>query len=214
MPRNLFLDFDGVLVDSNSIKAQAFYDLGFKHFGKARADEFLSYHQQNPGQNRFTNISWLLDKSPKNFKTPTQQDLEEEYSRLVLTKIQEVQRVESLADLLDNSSYVPHVLSAAPTIELIELTKNFGWAETFESRIHGSPDSKTHHLKKLAETVDLADSVFVGDAVSDFEVAVNFNMPFVFVSNWSAWHPTRSERNLFMGIWPSLEIFLRVRRRG
>jgi len=206
--RHLFLDFDGVLVDSNSIKTEAFFELAMKFFSAEAAAALVDNHQQNPGKSRFTKLAWLLSKYRPNQPTLNQGELESEFSSLVLKKIRAANRTPELASLLRDSRYVSHILSAAPSLEITDLVESFGWEDAFESRIHGSPETKVEHLNRLEKLLDLENSIFVGDASTDFEVAQQFGMPFVFVSNWSEWAPSDPIKSKFVGTWPSLEQFL------
>ena len=206
--RQLFLDFDGVLVDSNSIKTEAFFELAMKFFSTHAAKALVDNHQQNPGGSRFTKLAWLLSNYRPIQPNLNQSELEWEFSRLVLEKIKAANRTPGLASLLRDSRYVSHILSAAPSIEITDLVQSFGWEDSFESRIHGSPETKVEHLNRLGKLVSLENSIFVGDASTDFEVARQFGMPFVFVSNWSEWSPSEPIRSEFVGSWPNLEQFL------
>jgi len=209
--RHLFLDFDGVLVDSNSLKTGAFFDLAMKFFGAEAAKGLVDNHHQNPGGSRFTKLAWLLSNYRSDQPSLQQSELESEFSTLVLAKIRSAHRTPELASLLRKSKYVSHILSAAPSIELFELVRSFGWEEAFESRIHGSPETKVEHLNRLGKLVDLENSIFVGDAPTDFEVAQQFGMPFVFISDWSEWSPSDRIKSAFVGTWPGLEQFLSTR---
>ena len=206
--RHLFLDFDGVLVDSNSIKTEAFFELAMKFFSTEAAKALVDHHQQDPGGSRFTKLAWLLSNYPPNQPTLNQSELESEFSSLVLEKIRTANRTPDLMLRLRDSNYVSHILSAAPSLEITDLVQSFGWEDVFESRIHGSPETKVEHLNKLGKLVNLENSIFVGDAPTDFEVAQQFGMPFVFVSDWSEWSPSDPIRSEFVGSWPNLEQFL------
>jgi phosphoglycolate phosphatase-like HAD superfamily hydrolase len=206
--QNLFLDFDGVLVDSNSIKTQAFSLLATEFFGVEAAVALVSHHIQNPRGSRFTKLEWLVAnhgvKKPRIDIT----ELELQFSALVLSKIQSAKRTSSLASLLGKANLHAHILSAAPALELNYLVSVFEWQGLFESRIYGSPESKVSHLQRLGKSIDLKNSIFVGDASTDFDVALQFEMPFAFVSDWSDWRPSAFEQGCFLGSWPRLEDFL------
>jgi phosphoglycolate phosphatase-like HAD superfamily hydrolase len=206
--RNVFFDFDGVLVDSNSIKTSAFFDLAMEFFGGEAADGLVENHLRNPGGSRFTKLAWLLSNYRPKEPRLRQKELETEFSALVLAKITAAERASELSSLLHNSDLTPHILSAAPSVEISALVQRFGWEDAFESRIHGSPETKADHLSRLRKFVDLENSIFVGDAPSDLEVAQLFNIPFVFVSEWSDWSPNDQTQSSFLGTWPRVEQFL------
>ena len=49
--KNIFFDFDGVIVDSNEIKSQAFYKL-FESYNVTIAKKVLAHHENNIGMSR------------------------------------------------------------------------------------------------------------------------------------------------------------------
>ena len=50
-PKNLLFDCDGVFLDSNKIKSEAFYSVA-RPFGEAYAKELLTHHLSNGGVSR------------------------------------------------------------------------------------------------------------------------------------------------------------------
>lgn len=204
----LFLDFDGVLVDSNSIKVEAFFEVASKFFDTAAAVDLVEYHLQNPGESRFTKFAWLIRQKQKPGSVVTSADLVSQFSESVLSKVMSADRCDGLEGLLSGWRIPAHILSAAPTEELSHLVDIFGWRNIFEKRVHGSPTTKAEHLEKLSGKIDLEHSIFVGDAPSDFQVSKRFGIPFVFVENWSEWKPTSDIRTQFSGSWPTLENYL------
>ena len=204
----LFIDFDGVLVDSNSIKVDAFLDVASRFFDAPAAIELVDYHLRNPGDSRFTKFAWLIDNHHKQGHLVKLDQLVKAFSATVLSKVQSVDRCPDLARLIIRTKMTPHILSAAPTDEISYLVDLFGWRSVFESRIHGSPDKKADHLGELGSSIDFRNSIFVGDASTDYQVAQQFGIPFVFVENWSEWNPNAALRQRFHGTWPTLEDYL------
>ena len=53
-------DCDGVILDSNSLKSEAFRALA-SPFGAAAADALLEYHHRHGGVSRQQKLAWFLD---------------------------------------------------------------------------------------------------------------------------------------------------------
>lgn len=204
----LFIDFDGVLVDSNSIKVDAFFDVASRFFDTASALDLIDHHLQNPGDSRFTKFAWLINKNQRQGRLVRSDELLAAFSENVLFRVRSADRCPDLTRLITRTTMTPHILSAAPTEEITYLVDLFGWKKVFESRIHGSPKTKADHLERLASTIDFKQSIFVGDAPSDYQVSQRFGIPFVFVENWSEWNPNVALRKQFHGIWPTLDNYL------
>ena len=208
--RHVFLDFDGVLVDSNSIKTAAFLEIGMRFFSEEAGRALVEHHKMYPGGSRYSKLGWLLE----NFQTPPFEtnsiELELEFRKLVIDRVKEADRVQNLPALLKATGHCCHILSAAPVSELTELVACFGWDSALDGRVHGSPMKKEELLRSIPESIDWANSILVGDSSSDFAVAKNFGLSFAFISGWSDWQPSIHESSAFLGTWPRLEEFLQT----
>ena len=52
---HLFFDCDGVILNSNQIKTDAFYKLAF-NFGELQAQKLVNYHIENGGKRRMLTV--------------------------------------------------------------------------------------------------------------------------------------------------------------
>ena len=59
--RSLVFDCDGVLLDSNKVKSDAFYELAL-FAGKEKANELLTYHLKNGGVSRYEKIKYFYSE--------------------------------------------------------------------------------------------------------------------------------------------------------
>ena len=55
---SLFWDFDGVLINSNTVRTEGFRYI-FKEYKKELVDKLISYHTQNGGKSRYDKISFF-----------------------------------------------------------------------------------------------------------------------------------------------------------
>lgn len=204
---NLFIDFDGVLVDSNDVKTKAFRNLGEKFFGYEAGVSLENFHLENPGKSRFEKISFLCNLIQED-SIEIRQQLLNGFRELVFSSIQRRDRSRLVNSLAGSHLYNAYIVSAAPTSELLELVNLFGWKLAFEDRIYGSPSTKYEILNGLSGA-GAVKGIMIGDSPSDWAVAKAFNLDFVFISGWTAWQPKAEEHEHFSGQFVNVDEFFR-----
>lgn len=178
----IFFDFDGVLVDSNSIKTEAFRTL-FKNYNKDIIAEIVAHHQQHGGISRVEKIRYAHQYIIKQPLTEEEvEDKAAEYSKLVLEKVIEVDWIRGAREFLDNiQNTLPlFVISGTPETELREIIDRRKISVYFEE-IFGSPIKKPVHIRNLLYDYQLAPDrcVFVGDALTDYNAAKETGLQFI-----------------------------------
>lgn len=181
-PQAIFFDFDGVLVDSNKIKVQAFYDL-FNAFDDTVADEIVKYHQQHGGISRVVKIQYAFDTIIQQPLTTTQlNDLAQTYSELVVDQVIQANWIAGAEEFLTlMHGRVPiFLISGTPQGELIRVVQARKMAYFFDD-ILGSPVKKPIHINTLLTKHQLQaqSCVFIGDASTDYHAAKQHQMPFI-----------------------------------
>ena len=180
--KNLIFDFDGVLAESVHIKTQAFYKL-YVPYGKKVAEKVVKHHNANCGMSRF-------EKFPYYHKTFLNIDLSERdvenlsnnFSKLVIDAVVDADEVPGalwfLQKYLNESKY--WIVSATPTDEINEIAEKRGISDFFKS-IYGSPEEKSSIVKSIIKNNELKDyeTVFFGDALSDYNAAKSNNIDFM-----------------------------------
>jgi len=171
--KNIIFDFDGVLAESVHIKTQAFYKL-YEPFGINVAEKVVQHHKANGGMSRFEKFPYyhkiLLNKDLssneiENFST--------KFSKLVLNGVIDWDEVTGAEWFLEkNKKKKKWIVSATPTNEIIEIVKKRQLSRYFID-IYGSPAKKSKIVKKIISEYSLnqKDTVFLGDAIADFEAA-------------------------------------------
>ena len=98
----IFFDFDGVIVESVDIKANAFGKL-FKPEGEDVVGKVLSYHLDNTGVSRFEKFRNIYKKILRQqLKKEAFQDLCRRFSKLVLNEVVKTPYVEGAVEFLEN----------------------------------------------------------------------------------------------------------------
>jgi HAD superfamily hydrolase (TIGR01549 family) len=171
--KNIIFDFDGVLAESVHIKTQAFYKL-YEPFGVNVAEKVVQHHKANGGMSRFEKFPYyhkiLLNKDLslneiENFST--------KFSKLVLNGVIDCDEVTGAEWFLEKyKKKKKWIVSATPTNEIIEIVKKRQLSRYFID-IYGSPAKKSKIVKKIISEYSLnqKDTVFLGDAIADFEAA-------------------------------------------
>ncbi len=178
----IFFDFDGVIVDSNPTKTEAFRTL-FSNYNEKIVEQIVAYHQQHGGISRVEKIRYAhrhIIKQPL-----TDEELAAwaaEYSKLVMEKVIDARWIEGTKEFLDKiqGSLPIFVISGTPEPELREIIERRKMSGYFRE-ILGSPVKKPAHIRKLLSDYQLVpkDCVFVGDALTDFNAARETGLQFI-----------------------------------
>ena len=172
--QSIFLDFDGVILDSFSIKTEAFRNM-FHEFGEDVVKKVVDHHVLHGGISRVEKIEYYYDVFLGQPLTPEQHKSKcEHFSDLVLDKVVECKWIPGAEEFIENYfKCVPlFVVSGIPTEELKEIMAKRNMDHYFK-RILGSPTKKPIHIASLAREfdLDLNRCVFVGDALTDYDAA-------------------------------------------
>jgi HAD superfamily hydrolase (TIGR01549 family) len=174
------LDFDGVVLESNSAKTEAFEQLSNAY--PLEATEFMSFHRSNVSLPRRAKFAKLAEQLGRDGDLALIEDMENSFSTLVKRKVVSSQRVEGLDDFLGNFEHLPlYIVSHTPQDELIAILKETGLYPHFSGIYGCPPHTKVDALRDIAsrESILLEQIVFVGDAQSDAQAATETGVVFV-----------------------------------
>ena len=184
-PSKVVFDFDGVLVNSNELKQECFLKVA-NLYGDQIFERFKQYCERHPGETRFQKMRWLERELNADSIEISRDQLVAQYSYCVKTGLQNVEYVEDLHELKQNGPSVPwSIVSNAPSDEIRWYLEQRGWIDLFEDGIYGAPRPKADVFEEEYNTSDRQQMLFLGDSQSDFEVAKEFDIDFVFVRQWS-----------------------------
>jgi phosphoglycolate phosphatase-like HAD superfamily hydrolase len=179
----IFLDFDGVVVESADVKTQAFYAL-YQPYGKAIAEQAKQYHMEHQGVSRYKKFDAIHRQFLNKMCSPIEaEQLSGLFSKIVFQQIVEVPFVPGVIDFLKKmrAENIPvFLLSATPHDELCEIA-NIKEIETYFTKIFGSPTTKVESGKKIIQEWGFTPDniVFVGDSSSDLRAAETLEVQFV-----------------------------------
>lgn len=194
-------DCDGVILNSNKVKTQAFYDATLS-FGHEAAQTLVDYHVQNGGISRYLKFEYFITKILKEALT---QDLLDEllarFAREVKVGLMESQIAPGLVELRKKTPQAKWlIVSGGDQDELREVFAERDLFDLFDGGIFGSPDNKDVILKREIDNQNIQEkALFLGDSKYDYEAASRAKLDFVFLSNWSEvkdWQPYTQQNNL------------------
>lgn len=185
----LIFDCDGVVLDSNSIKKDAFYKATLP-YGQAAAQAMVDHHVVNGGVSRYKKFVYFLEQLAPAYsdgRGPGLDDLLQTYACSViegLLSCQVAPGLESLRQQTRNARWL--IVSGGDQAELRYVFARRGIAEWFDGGIFGSPDSKDVILaRELAKANIQQPALFLGDTKYDYQVAKDAGLDFAFASGWS-----------------------------
>jgi phosphoglycolate phosphatase-like HAD superfamily hydrolase len=176
-------DFDGVLVDSVHVKADAFFQM-YQKYGSALANEVRRHHLANGGMSRFAKFKYYQETLLGEKVNPEViTALSIQFSGLVVEKIISsswMPGAELFLNFLYKKSKLCMVNSATPQeeIELIIQKRQMG---KYFSGVFGSPAPKADNLQKIIDKFSINPSqiIFFGDAMADWNAACEMGVSFV-----------------------------------
>lgn len=189
-------DCDGVILDSNELKSEAFRDaLSVEPINKV--NDLVNYHKANGGISRYEKFKYFYEIiHPSIDKEAKCEEAIVRFGQLVFEKLQFVDYIPGVEDFLNISQSLSKdsfVNSGGDQAELRALFSKRKISKYFKE-IYGSPDTKESNLKKIIKRYpNNKKFVFFGDSKSDYLAAKAFGIDFVFISGASEWkNPTCS----------------------
>ncbi|MEZ5465554.1 MAG: HAD hydrolase-like protein [Lysobacteraceae bacterium] len=185
--RCFIFDCDGVILDSNSIKTEAFREVAAP-YGKEISDAFVDYHRRNGGESRYVKIDYLreglLGLTPDAVEAGM---LLDQFSAIVVDRLLTCPIADGLEEcrrMVPDSVWL--VVSGSDQSELRAVFDQRGLSSLFDGGIFGSPATKNEILSELdAKGVLRKPAVFLGDSRLDHEAAVSAAIDFSFLSCWT-----------------------------
>ena len=196
---NLFIDFDGVIVDSNLIKEKLIsQSINYIEKGNKINDSAIHYFNKNAGLDRKKKLSKFYEKK-------IVEKITENYSKNFRKIIPELQPSKCLIEFLDYfknqwPNIKIYILSGGEKNEIKEFLKINKIFFYFDD-ILSSEKNKFEHLEFLKAK---SNDIFIGDSNKDLEAANYFNLNFILMEDYKSLESFPKELSL------KKDIFLRV----
>lgn len=190
--KTLVFDCDGVILNSNQVKTDAFYNAALP-YGEVLAEQLVDYHVSHGGISRYTKFEYFLKNivpkdilAKENFESQLK-TLLTRYAQLVhqgLLECEIAPSLEEIRKLIPNTKWL--IVSGGDQSELNELFLKRKLSYLFDGGIYGSPDTKDEILSREIKHGNVTlPALFLGDSKYDYEAASKANLDFIFLSDWS-----------------------------
>lgn len=197
----LVFDCDGVVLNSNKVKTQAFY-AATKHFGHESAQALVDYHVENGGVSRYLKFEYFLtDILQTALDQSVLDDLLIRFSQSVKQGLMDCDVADGLEEMKVKTPQANWlIVSGGDRDELGDVFTLRGLAKYFDGGIFGSPDDKDTILAREKASQNIRGyALLVGDSKYDYLAASKAGLDFVFLSDWTEvkdWQNWVSENNL------------------
>ena len=185
--RLIVFDCDGVIMNSNAVKTSAFGN-SVKFLGQEAVNSFKNYHIQNGGISRYEKFKYFVDNIVPDLGITQNIDCEyllKAYSREVSLNLLSCEIDESIFNLRAANTSSWAVASGSDQQELREIFFKRDLTKLFELGVWGSPSSKQEIFNSQFSQFSPSDILFLGDSFYDYQVSIEFNIDFAFISHWS-----------------------------
>ena len=181
MIKNIFFDFDGVILESLQVKGQAFHDL-YLPYGKEVAEKVIKHHLENGGISRYEKFKiYHKEFLGKDINEDQVNELAQQFSNIVVKRVIASNKVTGVKTFLENNKDRKFwIISATPDKELVYIVKSIGF-DSFFVGIYGSSKRKSAWVNGIIEEESLSrdESIFIGDTNSDYTAAKESDIGFV-----------------------------------
>lgn len=171
----IIFDFDGVVVESGTIKTQAFAEL-YRSYGEDIVAKVVQFHTQNGGMSRYRKFrhfqQHLLNQPP--LTEEEEKELDRRFSELVVEAVIAAKLVPGAIELIrQQAERIPlFVASGTPETELKTIVERRGLTAYFKA-VRGAPALKSTIIAEILSGYALKPEsvLMIGDAIADLEGA-------------------------------------------
>ena len=172
----ILLDFDGVILESVSVKTETFRKLFVDKTDYV--EKIVNFHIQNGGMSRFDKFRYIYSEILHEELTETRfNSLCDNFAKYVYEGVINSPFVKC-ADKFIEKCYrdkIPlYLVSATPEEEIIQITKDIGIYDKF-NHVYGSPMTKADCITQVLQENNITQNpqkaLFFGDAINDYKAA-------------------------------------------
>lgn len=187
--KTIVLDCDGVVLNSNQTKIDAYYNTAKRMGGTdAQAQAFVDYHIKLGSIPRNDKIRYYITEI---IQQPLTDDLfhafMDTFTVILDETLMQCEVAPALYDLKNKTVQAKWMLmSGGDQSELREIFPRRNLDGLFELGIYGGPTKKNEHLATLiADGTIQFPALFIGDSRFDHQASTGAGLDFVFVSDWT-----------------------------
>lgn len=171
--RIIILDFDGVVIESNDVKTDAFKSV-FARFPEY-TDDMMAFHHEHVSLSRFTKFEHLLGLMGRTDDESLKSEIAKDFSSMVVDRMMSVPLVPGAEEFLSMATpMLPvYLASVTPAEELALILAKRGLAHWF-CGVYGCPPwTKPSAIQDILarEAVKPEDVLLIGDSAGDQRAA-------------------------------------------
>lgn len=184
--QTLVFDCDGVVLNSNKVKTEAFFRAALP-YGETAAKKLVDYHVSRGGISRYKKFEWFVQQVVAGKSGPDLPQLLAAYANEVRHGLLTCEIAPGLAELRASTQHCNWlIVSGGDQQELREVFAERGLTELFDGGIFGSPDSKERILDRELATENIKrPALFFGDSKYDYSAAKHAGLDFLFLHGWT-----------------------------
>ena len=184
--KTCIFDCDGVLLNSNLIKTEAF-SICAKPFGVTAVEALTNYNKINGGVSRYKKLKWFFEDYLGKKSEVLYQEALKKFGNFVHQELLTCEITPELLKLRDTFSENNwSVVSGGDEKEIRVIFNKRKIDRIFNGGIFGSPLSKHYIFEKNFNNSNFnRPAVYIGDSQLDYEVSRDFDCDFVFLSEWT-----------------------------
>jgi len=180
--RAIILDFDGVLIESNEAKTQAFADLFALYPGYSQA--MMNYHLKNFSTARKKKFEYYVFKlMNRPGDVAMVETMARQFSELVYSRVMACLEVPGAREFLEEFSRKVslYIASVTPQDELRRIVRSRSLERYFIDIFGDPPVTKTEAIDSVLQREALTPQqvLFIGDSISDYEAAKTGGIHFI-----------------------------------
>lgn len=192
LPKAVVFDFDGVLADSVDVKTEAFAAL-YADDGPEIVSQVVAHHLRYGGVSRYEKLRhYQQNLVQRCCADATINSLADRFAAEVKHRVIASPEIPGAGDVLAtlHGHTRMFVASGTPEEELLDIVAQRQLGHFFD-RVRGAPDKKPKILREAMALTGAgpAQTVMVGDALTDYEAAVEIGCPFIGVMDKTGAHP-------------------------
>lgn len=185
---SVVFDCDGVILNSNHLKIQAYYNTAIQ-FGASstQAQALVEHHIALGGISRYPKFEYFICHIMQQpFTEASMHKLLTDFNAEVEAALMQCEVSSALPALRANSAAGWMVLSGGDQAEIRHVFAQRGLAHYFNLGIFGSPDNKDQVLaREIASGQLRLPALFIGDSQYDHQASQRAGLDFVFLSDWT-----------------------------
>ena len=185
--KTLVFDCDGVVLDSNRVKTEAFREAALP-YGAEAAQALVDWHVANGGISRYLKFEHFLKEiAPAGATGPDLEALLARYADAVRDGLATCAITPGLRELREKTPGARWlIVSGGDQNELREVFAARNLDAMFDGGIFGSPDNKDVILARELANGNIAQpALFLGDSTYDYRASHGAGLDFVFISGWT-----------------------------